>query len=278
MLVIFDKNFSFLSVWSTTYWTALRFTDLLARTTLRQRVRDHRIWWNLELGNGHELAAWRLTHLPPRVYTNREKRTIELYVVINCFGWFLLTMWSTNVLGRSYVAICRGCTFIYTRTRCSMDWNIPGGPMLEHAGYKRRSKQTRNISLYKHTWTYFPVPYFLWTVHITIQFVWNSEEMRGARNVEGNYFVLSLVFIHAGIFQFGGTQRHSPRIRPVQLWTLQHGPWGTDPSASEQICWSARFMRLMVTIQLLNLLMFFNQEKCHVFGKFLKSKLRNVQS
>lgn len=101
--------------------------------------------WNLDLGNEHEIAAWRMTHLPPRVYTNGDKHTIELQVVINRFGWFLLTMWSMNVLGRSYVAICRGCTFIYTRTTCSMDWNIPGGPMLEHAGYQWRSKQTRNL-------------------------------------------------------------------------------------------------------------------------------------
>jgi len=135
----------FFLVWRTTYWTLLRFTDVMARTTLRQRVRDHPIWWNLDLGNGHEIAAWRMTHLPPRVYTNGDKHTIELHVVINWFGWFLLTMWSTNVLGRRYVAICRGCTFIYTRTRCSMDWNIPGGPMLEHAWYLWRSKQTRNL-------------------------------------------------------------------------------------------------------------------------------------
>ena len=145
MLLIPDISFSFLPVRRTTYWKVLRFTDVFARTTLRQRVRDHPIWWNLELGNGHEIAAWRMTHLPPRVYTNGDKHTIELYVVISRFGWFLLTMWSTNVLGRSYVAICRGCTFIYTRTRCSMDWNIPGGPMLEHAGHQWRSKQTRNL-------------------------------------------------------------------------------------------------------------------------------------
>lgn len=121
-----DFSFSFLSVWRTTYWTVLRFTDVMARTTLRQRVRDHPIWWNLDMGKGHEIAAWRMTHLPPRVYTNGDKRTIELYVVINRFGWFLLTLWSSNILGRSYIAICRGCTFIYTRTRCSMAWNIPG--------------------------------------------------------------------------------------------------------------------------------------------------------
>jgi len=145
MLLIPDISFSFLSVWRTTYWTVLRFTDVMPRTTLRQRVRDHPIWWNLDLGNGHEIAAWRMTHLPPRVYTNGDKHTIELRVDINRFGGFLLTMWSTNILGRSYVAICRGCTFIYTRTTYSMDWNIPGGPMLEHGGCQWRSKQTRNI-------------------------------------------------------------------------------------------------------------------------------------
>jgi hypothetical protein len=86
-----------------------------------------------------------LAHLPPRVYINGDKRTIELYVVINHFGRFLLTNSSTNIPGRTYVAICTWCTFIYTRTSCSMDWNFPGASMLEHAGHKSRSNQTRNL-------------------------------------------------------------------------------------------------------------------------------------
>lgn len=119
---------------------------------------DHPVRWNLELGTVHEFTAWRLKHLPPRVYINGDKHTIELYVVINQFGRFLLTNWSTDVLGRSYVAICKGCTFIYTRTSCSMDWNLPGGPMLKHAWHKWRSKQTIiSFPSYKHTWIYVPI-------------------------------------------------------------------------------------------------------------------------
>jgi hypothetical protein len=246
MFVTFHINLSLLLVWRTTYWTVLRFTDLLARTTLRQRVRDHPIWWNLELGNGHEIAAWRLMHLPPRVYTNGDKHTIKLYVVINRFGWILLTMWSTNVLGMSYVAICRGCTFIYTRTSCSMDWNFPGGPMLEHAGYKRRSKQTRNSYLCTRTperisqCLIFFGPFILLYNFFETQKRCEMVEMYKAIILYSVWY-----FIHAEIFQFGGTRRHSAGIQSVLLWTPQHSTRGTNPSASEQICWSAQAMRLI---------------------------------
>jgi hypothetical protein len=135
-LYIITAHVRLLPVWCPMRWTASRDWDIFAWTTLYQHSLDHPVRRNLELENGHEFTAWRLKHLPPRVHINEDKHTIELYVVINQFGRFLLTNWSTNVPGRSYVAICKGCTFIYTRTSCSMDWKFPGGPILENAWHK----------------------------------------------------------------------------------------------------------------------------------------------